>query len=286
DVTVVMPVKDRAHLITRSLDSIAAQTLRPREVVVVDDGSTDGTADVARRHGATVIELPANEGIGPARNHGIRAAGTTWIAFCDSDDEWRPDHLQRLVQRAGRHVLVAAPAESTRGRVLGNPLPHPVPLTPLSLLSPGDLVVTSGVLARRAALVEAGLFEPLPRAEDLDMWVRLLERGSGVALSGPSVTYHEHAEQSIHDRDLMRRCVEDVIARAHGSVLPAHRDVDRAMSKLRWDDLRAAQRDRDLAGLARHGGWLAARPHTWPTLLQVMRLRRAARAGGPLATTG
>ncbi|WP_167584362.1 glycosyltransferase family 2 protein [Kineococcus rubinsiae] len=279
-VSVVVPAKDRAHLLERSLASVAAQRLAPVEVVVVDDGSTDDTAGVARRCGATVIRLDVNEGIGRARNHGIRAATGEWIAFLDSDDEWSPGHLERLVARAGSHVLVAAPAISTSGRVLGNPYDHDVPLTSTSVLAPGDLVVTSGAMARRSALLEAGLFRPLPRAEDLDMWVRLLSLGTGLATGEVTVTYNEHAEQSIHDRELMRRCVEDVIAEAAGGALPAAADVDRARSRLVWDDLRSAQRGGDVRGAARHGAWLLRRPHTWRPLADVLRLRRESRQGG------
>jgi len=279
-VSVVVPAKDRAHLLERSLASVAAQRTAPVEVLVVDDGSTDDTSGVARRCGATVIRLDVNEGIGRARNHGIRAATGEWIAFLDSDDEWSPGHLERLLARAGSHVLVAAPAVSTSGRVLGNPYDHEVPLTSTSVLAPGDLVVTSGAMARRSALLEAGAFRPLPRAEDLDMWVRLLALGTGLATAEVTVTYNEHAEQSIHDRELMRRCVEDVIAEAAGGALPAAADVDRARSRLVWDDLRSAQRGRDVRAAARHAAWLLRRPHTWRPLGDVLELRRESRQGG------
>ncbi len=135
-VSVVMPAKDRAHLIERSLRSIHGQTLPPLEVLVVDDGSTDDTADVARRCGANVIELQVNEGIGSARNHAIRAAVGEWVAFCDSDDEWEVDHLENLLTQRGGNVLVTAPAHATSGRVLGNPTGRSMPLTTRSVLTP------------------------------------------------------------------------------------------------------------------------------------------------------
>ncbi|WP_432507641.1 glycosyltransferase family 2 protein [Kineococcus arenarius] len=279
DVTVVMPALNRAHLIERSLSSIAAQRVRPAEVIVVDDGSSDGTAAVAKAAGATVIELPESGGSGPARNRGIEAAGTEWIAFLDSDDEWESGHLAGLLARAEGRVLVTAPGRSDSGRIMGNPWRRELELDPLKLLTPGDVICTSGTVVRRRTLVEAGLFRPLRRAQDLDLWLRVLEHGSGLALAVPSVLYHEHAGQASKDRDLMRQCFDWIVddCSARGWLTQKHRD--QAYSRVHWDDLRTAQRAKDVRAVAGYVGWFARRPHALPPLVRLLRQRRLSRAG-------
>ncbi|NAZ86416.1 glycosyltransferase family 2 protein [Kineococcus indalonis] len=278
DVTVVMPAMNRAHLIGRALESIARQGVAPAEVVVVDDASTDGTADVAEAAGARVIRLEQNGGSGPARNLGVRAATTEWVAFLDSDDEWEPGHLEALLRRAGDHVLVCAPARTPAGRVVGNPWRRELPLDPLTLLAPGDVMCTSGTMVRRWALEEAGLFRPLRRVQDLDLWVRVLELGTGVALAEPSVVYHEHVSQAVNDKDLMRECFDRVVRSCAGRPWLTPRVHDGIYSRLHWDDMRAAQRSGDLRGALRHGAWLAGRPHAWPPLAKLLQQRRLSRA--------
>jgi glycosyltransferase involved in cell wall biosynthesis len=92
---VVVPVRDQAAFLGEALDSIAAQTLPAAEVIVVDDGSTDGSADVARARGVRTITTP---GLGPgaARNAGAAALDTPLLAFLDADDRFTPDHHRTL----------------------------------------------------------------------------------------------------------------------------------------------------------------------------------------------
>src|SRR5438132_14127317 len=90
-VSVVVPAHDRAEVIERALESVAEQRdCEPAEVIVVDDGSTDRTAEVAEANGAEVIRHGRNRGVSAARNTGVRAAAQPWIALLDSDDEWLP----------------------------------------------------------------------------------------------------------------------------------------------------------------------------------------------------
>lgn len=106
-VTVVVPTYNRAHFIEETVRSILAQSLPPFEVIIVDDGSTDDTADVCARFQEPVRYLRRqNEGAAAARNAGIQAAAGDWIAFCDSDDVWQRRKLERqmaalAVTRAG-----------------------------------------------------------------------------------------------------------------------------------------------------------------------------------------
>lgn len=280
DVTVVMPAMNRAHLIGRALDSITAGSIQPKAVIVVDDASTDDTVVVAREHGATVIALEVNGGSGPARNRGIEAAQTEWIAFLDSDDAWHPDHLATVLAKAGDHVLVAGPGSSTGGRLLGNAWHRDLEVSSIDLLAPGDLVCTSGTVVRRQALLDAGLFRPLRRAQDLDMWVRVLQQGTGLALAEPTFTYYLHEQQAINDTALMRECYAKIVEDCARQPWFTTQDADKAFAKWRWDDLRTAERSRDVPGLLRESTWFARRPHTWKPLATLLRGRRMSRARG------
>ncbi|WP_404443972.1 glycosyltransferase family 2 protein [Microbacterium marinum] len=97
-VTVVVPTFNGAPYLAETLTSIAGQTLGGVDVIVVDDGSTDDSARIAERHpvGATVL-MQEHLGVAVARNRGLAAARSRWVAFLDQDDLWHPTHLERVV---------------------------------------------------------------------------------------------------------------------------------------------------------------------------------------------
>jgi glycosyltransferase involved in cell wall biosynthesis len=97
DVSVVIPTYNRADLLPFTLRPVLAQVLPPREIIVVDDGSTDDTARVLEGFAPAVRVITIdNSGSVVARNVGLRAAAGEFVAFCDSDDLWRPDFLRRM----------------------------------------------------------------------------------------------------------------------------------------------------------------------------------------------
>lgn len=104
-VSAVIPAFNRRNHVSRAIDSALAQTVPVDEIIVVDDGSTDGTAEVVEsRYGARVrVVRQANTGVAGARRRGIQEACGVWIAFLDSDDEWLPDRNSELLL-AAQHV--------------------------------------------------------------------------------------------------------------------------------------------------------------------------------------
>jgi glycosyltransferase involved in cell wall biosynthesis len=97
DVSVVIPSYNRADLLAFTLDAVLAQTVPPREVIVVDDGSRDDTLLMVARYHPKVRAIPiGNSGSIVARNIGLREAAAAIVAFCDSDDLWQPDFLERM----------------------------------------------------------------------------------------------------------------------------------------------------------------------------------------------
>ncbi|MFO0934682.1 MAG: glycosyltransferase family A protein [Planctomycetota bacterium] len=102
DVAVVVPVRNGAAYLAEALASVAAQTVPAREVVVVDDGSTDGSAAVARAAGPGVrVVEQAPLGAGAARNRGVAETTAPWLAFLDADDRWLPRKLARQREALG-----------------------------------------------------------------------------------------------------------------------------------------------------------------------------------------
>jgi glycosyltransferase involved in cell wall biosynthesis len=277
-VSVVMPAKNRAGVIERALRSVQAQTVPVDEIIVVDDGSTDDTVARARALGATVLEHGTSQGSGAARNTGVRAARGTWIAFLDSDDEWLPNHLEYVLPHLPGHVLVSASAVDTNGRGLGNTSGRPVPLDPPRIFVPEPPVVTSAALAERSELLAAGLFGTFPRVQDGDMWARLLERGPGLVLPEPTVVYDAPpgpTDTAVVARN--RAALRDVVESLSDRPWMTRRLRVRIRARHRWDDMRRAMSHRDVRGTARDAAWLTAHPSSWPTLVQLVALRRAAR---------
>ena len=202
-VSVVVPTHDRAALLPRALDSVRRQSAPPGEVIVVDDGSTDGTGDLVRRRFPEVRLLrQANRGVSAARNRGIGAARGEWIALLDSDDAWLPEKLERQLAalagapghrichtdeiwiRDGRRVNPGARHAKRGGRIFRHCLP-------LCAISP------SAALIQRSLFDEVGLFdEALPACEDYDLWLRITAREPVLLLDEPLVEKHGgHADQ-------------------------------------------------------------------------------------------
>ena len=200
-VSVVIPVYNRLDRLVAAVDSVRRQERWPQEILVVDDGSTEGSAEEVLGRAATApggprLRVVRQENGGPsrARNRGIALAEQLWIAFLDADDLWEPDKLAAQWAAVLRHpdaVLV-----STDWRRPEAPRPdRPVP--------PGrrqrraarrvawlNRFQTSTVLARRDILVDAGLFAPeMDGLEDWDMWLRVVARGPWVHIPYPLVLY-------------------------------------------------------------------------------------------------
>jgi len=99
-VSAVIPTYNRRAQVLRALDSVLAQTVSVDEIIVVDDGSTDGTAEAIRsRYGSSVaVFSQGNAGVSAARNRGLREAKGEWMAFLDSDDSWFPNKIECQIE--------------------------------------------------------------------------------------------------------------------------------------------------------------------------------------------
>ena len=223
-ISVIIPAYNADATLTEALDSVTAQNVPIQDVIVVDDASTDRTAERfaawADTHAdlhPTLIRQPRNQGPAAARNTGIRASTGEWIAFLDSDDAWLPGKLTRQMQAAASHPEAALLCGATvplvaehqdepmGGRTVGescvgladSPLPpaRPEPATGLTALSLDTFVThnpvaTSTVMVKRTALQQAGLFDEQFRGpEDYDLWMRIAALRPCLQLAVPLSQY-------------------------------------------------------------------------------------------------
>lgn len=180
--SVVIPTWNRPAYLREALESVFAQTFTDYEVIVVDDGSTDETPQVARSFGERVrIVRQKHQGPGAARNRGVEEARGKYIAFLDSDDIWLPRKLALQVAELEKHGGVGAVASraemfGNRGIVLRCPSPVATreSLDAEAIFRWQPMIQTPTVLVDKECFREAGGFDPsLPVAEDLDFWLRL-----------------------------------------------------------------------------------------------------------------
>jgi len=290
-VSIVIPAYNRAELVRRALASVAAQRPRPAaEVIVVDDCSTDETGQVAAELGAHVIRHDRNRGEAAARNSGVEAASYDWVALLDSDDEWLPGHLDTLWPLREGHVLVAGSAlhrydDGSGDRFHGTPTRAPRTLeSPLDLVYPSNLIPASASMIKRDEILAVGGYrEGMHHAADFDLYLRVLERGTGVVTPDVVAIYHVHQGQVSRDRAAMHRAAREVIeSYAHRPWWSA-RKLERRLGVQAWDELRRAAWDGKRRVAIDRARWIAAHPQRTAGVVGIwgvrLRERRRAAAG-------
>ena len=203
-VSVVIPTRNREHLIAEAALNALDQRGVDAEVVVVDDASTDGTAGVLEALGEPRLRIVRRRDQGrlaAARNSGIEAARGEWIAFLDDDDVWSPDKLA---------LQLAAAEAAGAGFAYGGAITVDESLVPLHLwrLPPPDDLLrellalnvmpagASNVLVRADLVRELGGFDvDLSHTTDWDMWIRLAAASAGAAVPDVVVAYRLHQQQ-------------------------------------------------------------------------------------------
>lgn len=199
-VTVVIPAYQAGKYLPTTLQSLQQQTELPDAVVVIDDGSTDDTAQIAEAAGVTLVRQE-RKGPGAARNRGLELARTEFVAFLDADDWYSPDKLERSVKLLEqlRAACISNDAWIVRGdRIEGRKNMQrvvPTVLTTERLLQ-GSPIVCSSVVARTAAVRAAGAFDEHPdlvATEDFDLWLRMSQREPIAYLDEPLTFYRVHA---------------------------------------------------------------------------------------------
>jgi glycosyltransferase involved in cell wall biosynthesis len=243
-VSVVIPTRDRRHLLLRAVRSVLAQLHVGLEVLVVDDGSTDRTGEAVVSLDDPRIRMlrhRSSRGVATARNAGVEAAEGTWIALLDDDDLWAPDKLARQVtaaeEVAARWAYAGVVEIDETGRILGGE-PPPSPELLLRELPGRNLMPagSSNVIVRAELLRSSGGFDAaLRHLADWDMWLRLARYGPPACVAVPLVAYRLHPAQTTLDtRGMMAEA--RVLHDRHGA------DINTIRRWLAWSHLRRGRR--------------------------------------------
>lgn len=180
-VSVIIPTFNRAQRVARAVSSVLSQDFSDLEIIVVNDGSTDGTQGALAKfsHKINILTHSSNLGVSAARNTGIKRSSAEFISFLDSDDYWRPEKLGEQIAFFKRHpegaVCQTEEIWIRKGHRVNPQKKHLkpsgdifVPSLKLCLVSP------SAVMLKRSVLEHVGLFdESLPVCEDYDLWLRI-----------------------------------------------------------------------------------------------------------------
>ncbi len=201
-ISVVIPVYNALDRLPATVASACGQSARPQEIVVVDDGSPEGSASQVLADAGLLtpgpvpvrVERQPNGGPSRARNRGIELARAPWIAFLDGDDLWEPDKLWHQWQAVAAHPDAVVVSTSWRRPHVPRPDRAVPPARPqrhaVRQVAWLNRFQTSTVLAAREALRAAGPFDPaMDGLEDWDMWLRLVAQGQWVHIPFPLVLY-------------------------------------------------------------------------------------------------
>lgn len=207
EVSVIIPAYNQGHYLAAAIQSALDQTQANVEVLVIDDGSTDDTAQVAQQFTDPRVRYihQANRGLSGARNTGIRHASGDFLTYLDSDDLFLPRKLELLLgelrarPQLGFVAGQAIPVDET-GQPIGKLFDQALPANPTHLLLGNPLHVGS-VLLRREWQARVGFFDETLRSyEDWDMWLRLALAGCQMGyVAQPVSLYRFHREQMTRD---------------------------------------------------------------------------------------
>ena len=203
DISVIIPTYNRRNTLPRAVESVLNQTYKPIEIIVVDDGSTDGAKEMCSEMYPLVRYIyQANSGVSSARNTGIKSASGDWIALLDSDDEWLPDKLDRQVKllqdnaeirfchtneiwiRNNVRINQKKKHQKYGGNIFNKCLD-------ICRISP------SSSLFHTSVIKDVGLFdESLDVCEDYDMWLRITSKYPVLFLDQPLIKkFGGHSDQ-------------------------------------------------------------------------------------------
>ncbi len=203
NISVVIPTYNRKHTLPRAIESVLHQTLQPIEIILVDDGSNDGTKKwIKTTYPAIKLIEQSNQGVSAARNVGIKFAKYKWIALLDSDDEWLPEKLERQIEalqqnpeikfchteeiwiRNGVRVNQKKKHQKYGGYIFEKCLD-------ICRISP------SSAIFHQSLLDDAGYFdEALSVCEDYDLWLRITAEYPVLFLDEPLINkYGGHEDQ-------------------------------------------------------------------------------------------
>ncbi|MFC1809843.1 glycosyltransferase family 2 protein, partial [Candidatus Omnitrophota bacterium] len=204
-ISLIIPTFNRKDFLKKALDSVFEQTHLPDEIIVIDDGSQDGTAELVSRFPKLKYHWQENKGVSAARNQGVQMSSYEWVCFLDVDDQWLPQKLEKQVEyhEKNPNILISQTEEIwIRKGARVNPMKKHkkfggdifIASLPLCLITP------SSVMLNKKLFNEVGYFdETFPVCEDYDLWIRIAAQYAvGLIEEKLIVKYGGHDDQLSH----------------------------------------------------------------------------------------
>lgn len=215
--SVIITTYNRKDFVINAVNSVLSQTINDLEIIVVDDGSTDGTQDelLKRFNNQIVYIYQENRERGAARNIGIKSAKGEYIVWLDSDDEWYPDHLETILNKTSDKkevglVYTLARCVSETGKDLGLHQKNGTPSGDvLEMIIKGNFVTFSTACIRKEVFEKVGFFSEdreMSGSEDWQMWVRIACHFHFYNISEVTVKYRVHDNASMSDINIIKKC--------------------------------------------------------------------------------
>ena len=235
--SVVIAVYNGENFVAETLDSVLAQTCPATEVLVVDDGSTDRTAEIVRGYGDRVtLHSIQNGGVSAARNYGIQAAKNDYVALVDHDDLWTPDHLEGMGAELAAHpeadICYSGVRNLTYDEASGTFVLTELRKTPPASQMAETLMeycafTPSATVVRREMVLAVGGFDSrYKNGEDWDLWLRMVHAGAQFACSPkPTMLYRIHPGSHSHSVRRGIGCYREIVRKEIVPNLPWPRGI-------------------------------------------------------------
>lgn len=239
-VAAIIPCRNGEAYLAEALASVRAQTLPVDELIVVDDGSTDRSVDIARAAGCTVVAAAGPGGPAAARNVGWRHARSGLLAFLDADDRWLPHHCATLVAWLDAHpAAVLAYGGVNLFGLMGGQFPSLLPAgepADASIISAVACAVPQmSVMIRRSALEAVGGYDEQWRGvEDFDLFARLALLGPFIAAPEITAEYRQHPGQTTRARRMHMLVASMQVRERHMTALRRERPADELADAEAW----------------------------------------------------
>lgn len=226
--SVIIPLYNKEQYILDALRGALAQTRKPDEIIVVDDGSTDGGLDlVVNNYENSIVTVISqdNMGVSAARNTGINSAKSNWCLFLDADDYWLPNHVEEIERQIVANTNIGMAANNHVKLFVGTKPPTPQKCGKITcidyLLAASKrigIVNSSCVAIKRSVFDELGGFRNYRLGEDLEMWTRISLHYLVSYSDLVTAVYYKGAKRDAHELSAMRprlaqrkiNCIEDV----------------------------------------------------------------------------
>jgi glycosyltransferase involved in cell wall biosynthesis len=218
-VSVVIPCFNQGHYLAEAVESVLAQTRQPDQIIIVNDGSTDNTAEVAARFRGVKFLSQDNRGLAAARNAGLKHAAGDYILFLDADDILLPAAIEHCLAAFAAQPNVALVhggfrVVDSRGQLIFETLPQPA-ADPFAALLKRNYINMNGTVMYDVAILsqDGGFDETLRCCEDYDVYFRLVRHYPIGAYSHVAALYRRHEANMSRNAPLMLRTALLVLAR-------------------------------------------------------------------------